>query len=314
MERTLKMSGPHTAWWIVLTCVSWRHAAGGDSHGDVGPAFLEEPQDVVYSVGSKTDRVSFRCLASGSPPLTHRWYRDGSLVPVDGVKFRAIEGSLEVLGPDPRTDAGRYRCRATNGVGSVVSGEARLKFAYLHAFSRQARGAVAVRGGQGVVMICAPPPHAGEVSYSWLKSTGRRRRTRVRSGTAGKREREGAAAAAAAMEEEAEEEVEEEVEVLSDGRRFVSQLTGNLYITRVEGTDAGRYSCVVRSKARGEHGAGVDRVERSPPTPLLLRPGGERTKPPSPPTRLPPLPLPSPLPSPPSMWWRALKEGTWLVS
>ncbi|XP_075909053.1 contactin-4-like [Petromyzon marinus] len=113
-----------------------------------------------------------------------------------------------------------------------------------------------------------------EVSYSWLKSTGRRRRTRVRSGTAGKREREGAAAAAAAMEEEAEEEVEEEVEVLSDGRRFVSQLTGNLYITRVEGTDAGRYSCVVRSKARGEHGAGVDRVERSPPTPLLLRPGG----------------------------------------
>ncbi|NXN98388.1 CNTN6 protein, partial [Rhinopomastus cyanomelas] len=52
-----------------------------------------------------------------------------------------------------------------------------------------------------------------------------------------------------------------------DGRRFVSQETGNLYIAKVEPSDVGNYTCVVTS-AEAEHSV------RGPPTPLTLRRDG----------------------------------------
>ncbi|NXY89249.1 CNTN6 protein, partial [Alcedo cyanopectus] len=55
--------------------------------------------------------------------------------------------------------------------------------------------------------------------------------------------------------------------VQEDGRRFVSQATGNLYIAKVEPWDVGNYTCVVTNP----------RAEQSvwgPPTPLTLRNDG----------------------------------------
>ncbi|NXG14555.1 CNTN6 protein, partial [Grallaria varia] len=52
-----------------------------------------------------------------------------------------------------------------------------------------------------------------------------------------------------------------------DGRRFVSQETGNLYLAKVEPWDVGNYTCVVSSAEAG-------RSARGPPTPLALRADG----------------------------------------
>ncbi|KAF1401749.1 Contactin-6, partial [Spheniscus magellanicus] len=55
--------------------------------------------------------------------------------------------------------------------------------------------------------------------------------------------------------------------VQEDGRRFVSQETGNLYIAKVEPSDVGNYTCVVTNSE-------AEQSVRGPPTPLMLRSDG----------------------------------------
>ncbi|KFQ18934.1 Contactin-6, partial [Merops nubicus] len=55
--------------------------------------------------------------------------------------------------------------------------------------------------------------------------------------------------------------------VEGDGRRFVSQATGNLYIAKVEPSDVGNYTCVVTNTQ-------AEQRVQGPPTPLTLRRDG----------------------------------------
>lgn len=56
--------------------------------------------------------------------------------------------------------------------------------------------------------------------------------------------------------------------VQEDGRRFVSQETGNLYIAKVEPSDVGNYTCVVTN-------SDAEQSVQGPPTPLILRSDGK---------------------------------------
>lgn len=57
--------------------------------------------------------------------------------------------------------------------------------------------------------------------------------------------------------------------VAEDSRRFISQETGNLYISKVQTSDVGSYICLVKNTVTNA------RV-LSPPTPLTLRNDGKK--------------------------------------
>ncbi|NWQ60230.1 CNTN6 protein, partial [Neopipo cinnamomea] len=57
------------------------------------------------------------------------------------------------------------------------------------------------------------------------------------------------------------------LDLQEDGRRFVSQETGNLYLAKVEPWDVGNYTCVVTNTE-------AQQSVRGPPTPLTLRSDG----------------------------------------
>lgn len=57
--------------------------------------------------------------------------------------------------------------------------------------------------------------------------------------------------------------------VAEDSRRFISQETGNLYISKVQPSDVGSYICLVKNTVTNA------RV-LSPPTPLTLRNDGKK--------------------------------------
>ncbi|KAG8516843.1 Contactin-4, partial [Galemys pyrenaicus] len=82
----------------------------------------------------------------------------------------------------------------------------------LENFKARTRSTVSVRQGQGMVLLCGPPAHSGELSYAWVLDGH---------------------------------------PCPQDSRRFVSQATGNLYIAKVERPDVGNYSCAVTSMATG---------------------------------------------------------------
>ncbi|XP_062891419.1 contactin-5-like isoform X2 [Mobula hypostoma] len=196
-----------------------------------GPAFVHEPQELTIAAGEEAKRVSLRCQARGSPRPRYRWFHNGSLLQTEGSPRYGLDGgSLVIHAPSMLLDSGTFQCLASNSVGSVLSREAGLHFAYLSNFSDHQRGPVSVREGQGVVLMCSAPSHTTEVVYSWVYG---------------------------ALPRSVEE----------DSRRFVSQVTGNLYIAKATPADVGRYICQLKD---GQSGRRV----LSPPTSLTLRKDG----------------------------------------
>uniref|UniRef100_A0A671LVV0 Contactin-5 n=1 Tax=Sinocyclocheilus anshuiensis TaxID=1608454 RepID=A0A671LVV0_9TELE len=198
---------------------------------EFGPVFLQEPDDAIFSLDSDDKKVIMNCDARGNPVPTYSWLINGTIVDTDGdFRYSLIDGNFIIHNTSEAIDYGRYQCRAENSIGSVLSRDALLQFAYLGAFSGRTRGAVSVREGQGVVLMCAPPPHSPEIIYSWVFN-------------------------------------ELPSFVAEDSRRFISQETGNLYISKVQPSDVGSYVCQVKNTVNNA------RV-LSPPTPLTLKTDG----------------------------------------
>ncbi|KAI1903786.1 hypothetical protein AGOR_G00030800 [Albula goreensis] len=198
---------------------------------EFGPVFLQEPDDAIFAVDSDETKVTMNCEARGNPPPTYRWMINGTEVDVSSdFRYSLVDGTLIISSPSEERDQGRYQCQAGNSVGSIISRDALLQFAYLGNFSGRTRGGVSVREGQGVVLMCTPPPHSPEIIYSWVFN-------------------------------------EFPSFVAEDSRRFISQETGNLYISKVQPSDVGSYICLVKNTATNA------RV-LSPPTPLTLRTDG----------------------------------------
>uniref|UniRef100_A0A8C1GPV6 Contactin-5 n=1 Tax=Cyprinus carpio TaxID=7962 RepID=A0A8C1GPV6_CYPCA len=198
---------------------------------EFGPVFLQEPDDAIFSLDSDDKKVIMNCEARGNPVPTYSWLINGTIVDPGGdFRYSLIDGNLIIHNASEAIDYGRYQCRAENSIGSVLSRDALLQFAYLGAFSGRMRGAVSVREGQGVVLMCAPPPHSPEIIYSWVFN-------------------------------------ELPSFVAEDSRRFISQETGHLYISKVQPSDVGSYVCQVKNTVTNA------RV-LSPPTPLTLKTDG----------------------------------------
>ncbi|XP_021232542.1 contactin-2 isoform X2 [Numida meleagris] len=193
----------------VVICVVWCQAPS--STRSYGPVFEEQPAHTLFPEGSAEEKVTLTCRARASPPATYRWKMNGTELKMElDSRYRLVAGDLVISNPMKAKDAGTYQCVATNARGTVVSREASLRFGFLQEFSAEERDPVKITEGWGVMFTCSPPPHYPGLSYRWLLN-------------------------------------EFPNFIPADGRRFVSQTTGNLYIAKTEASDLGNYSCFATS-------------------------------------------------------------------
>uniref|UniRef100_UPI003AB008E5 contactin-4 n=1 Tax=Centroberyx gerrardi TaxID=166262 RepID=UPI003AB008E5 len=199
--------------WELLILLSLKECLAGKTPENPGhgPVFTQEPSDSVFPLRADDNQVFINCKAKGNPPPHYRWKVDGREISTKSdLNYSLIEGNLLINNPHAINHGGVYQCIATNTFGTIVSREAKVQFAFLQNFSSKPRNTVSVREGQAVVLLCGPPPHYGEIKYSWVFN--------------GQRSF-----------------------LQQDTRRFISQRTGNLYIAKVEASDVGNYTCAVRN-------------------------------------------------------------------
>lgn len=178
-----------------------------------GPVFEEQPVDTIYPEESPEAKITMTCRARANPPATYTWTFDGEEIQLNAQDehYSLAGGNLVINSPIKSKHVGRYSCLASNKYGLVVSRSASVQFGYLDFFSSEERESVYVKEGQGAVLLCAPPPHyPAELSFRWILN-------------------------------------EFPTFIPLDKRRFVSQITGNLYISKVDGSDSGNYSCIASS-------------------------------------------------------------------
>uniref|UniRef100_A0A8D3BWQ9 Contactin 2 n=1 Tax=Scophthalmus maximus TaxID=52904 RepID=A0A8D3BWQ9_SCOMX len=190
-------------------CPCW--ADSGDvcvSGHDSGPVFEEQPSGLIYPEGLSEGKVTLSCQARASPAASYRWLVNGSDVALGlDLRYTLVAGSLVISSPESVRDTGSYQCLAINRCGTIISRAANLKFGYLHDFPPDSRSPQTAYEGMGSFVACQPPPHYPALSYRWLIN-------------------------------EFPNFIKKD-----DGRWFVSQVTGNLYVARAEPNDTGSYFC-----------------------------------------------------------------------
>uniref|UniRef100_UPI0037E7536E contactin-1a-like n=1 Tax=Semicossyphus pulcher TaxID=241346 RepID=UPI0037E7536E len=195
------------------------HGEAPDFYGDeatgYGPVFEEQPVDTIYPEESPEAKITMICRARASPPATYKWMQEDREIDLnaEGSDYSLVGGNLVISNPIKTKHVGKYSCLATNMYGTIISQEASVQFGYLDLFSSEERESVYVKEGQGAVLLCAPPPHyPAELSFRWILN-------------------------------------EFPTFIPLDKRRFVSQITGNLYISKVDSSDSGNYSCIASSQS-----------------------------------------------------------------
>uniref|UniRef100_A0A8C3NSF2 Neural cell adhesion molecule L1 n=1 Tax=Geospiza parvula TaxID=87175 RepID=A0A8C3NSF2_GEOPR len=140
------------------------------------PELTEAPPEQLVVFPS--DDAVLKCAASGNPPVQFRWTRDGrpfpspSLSPAElaGVSVSPGGGTLVINASLAGRLQGRFRCEATNALGTALSPESRVIAETPPQWPKEKVTPVQVEEGDPVVLPCEPPPSAVPPRIYWLNS------------------------------------------------------------------------------------------------------------------------------------------------
>ncbi|NXV24966.1 NGCA protein, partial [Cepphus grylle] len=135
------------------------------------PELVEQPPEQLVVFPS--DDIVLKCNATGNPPVQYRWMReDQPFIPEEhpGVTVAPGLGTLVINASLAGRLQGRYRCLATNTLGTALSLEARVIAENTPQWPKEKVMPVEVEEGDPVVLPCDPPKSAVPPKIYWLNS------------------------------------------------------------------------------------------------------------------------------------------------
>ncbi|XP_059693788.1 neuronal-glial cell adhesion molecule-like, partial [Haemorhous mexicanus] len=140
------------------------------------PELTEAPPEQLVVFPS--DDAVLKCAASGNPPVQFHWTREGrpfpspSLSPAElaGVSVSPGGGTLVINASLAARLQGRFRCAASNALGTALSPESHLIAENTPQWPKEKVSPVQVEEGDPVVLPCEPPASAAPPKIYWLNS------------------------------------------------------------------------------------------------------------------------------------------------
>ncbi|XP_051518827.1 cell adhesion molecule L1-like a isoform X1 [Myxocyprinus asiaticus] len=114
----------------------------------------------------------FKCEAKGNPRPTYHWTKDGmDFDPHKDPRLTTDESSGSFVIPKSKDKVkyqGKYRCYASNKLGTAISEEAEFIVPTVPKFSKEKLEPVVVAEGDSVVLECNPPKGIEPIQLYWM--------------------------------------------------------------------------------------------------------------------------------------------------
>uniref|UniRef100_A0A4W6CAC7 Neural cell adhesion molecule L1 n=1 Tax=Lates calcarifer TaxID=8187 RepID=A0A4W6CAC7_LATCA len=141
------------------------------------PLEVEQPPTIVTQTSGPIialpfdNVVTIRCEAKGNPPPEYRWTKDGQdfIPPHITTNKRDLTGGTFVLHSKNLIQfQGKYRCYASNKLGTAITEEIELSVPSVPKFPKEEINPLVVKEGEPVVLKCNPPAGVPPRQIYWM--------------------------------------------------------------------------------------------------------------------------------------------------
>ncbi|KAK2851255.1 hypothetical protein Q5P01_007531 [Channa striata] len=156
---------------VLLLALAWR-AAGLNI-----PLEVEQlPTITTYTPGPIIalpfdNTVTVRCKAIGNPPPTYTWTKDGkNFIPphITTNKTNHTSGTFVLHKQHIAQFQGKYRCYASNKLGTAMTEEIQLIVPSVPKFPKEALDPIVVKEGDPIILECNPPEGVAPRQIYWM--------------------------------------------------------------------------------------------------------------------------------------------------
>uniref|UniRef100_A0A3P9HBB8 Cell adhesion molecule L1-like b n=1 Tax=Oryzias latipes TaxID=8090 RepID=A0A3P9HBB8_ORYLA len=115
--------------------------------------------------------VTITCQARGNPPPTYKWTKDGKDVTLSNITSIASDptsGTLRFHSMPLRQVEGKYKCFASNQLGTAMTVDIEIIVSALPKFPRETIPKVIVNEGESVILKCNPPEAVAPRQLYWM--------------------------------------------------------------------------------------------------------------------------------------------------
>ncbi|XP_063319593.1 neural cell adhesion molecule L1-like protein isoform X12 [Pelmatolapia mariae] len=141
------------------------------------PLEVEQPPTIItYTSGPIIvlhfdTTITVKCKARGNPPPEYRWEKDGqAFVPPNFQTIRAnhTKGLLVLQSEDMSEFEGKYRCYASNKLGTAMTNEIEIKAFSIPKFPKETLSPIVVSEGEPITLKCNPPEGVAPRLIYWM--------------------------------------------------------------------------------------------------------------------------------------------------
>ncbi|KAG7521118.1 hypothetical protein JOB18_043106 [Solea senegalensis] len=141
------------------------------------PLEVEQPPTIITHTSGPIivlpfdNLVTIRCDAKGNPPPEYRWTKDGKdFTPphIATSKSDSTGGNLVLQNKNLNLFQGKYRCYASNKLGTAITEELELMVPSLPKFPKEDIEPLVVKEGDPIVLKCNPPEGVPPRQIYWM--------------------------------------------------------------------------------------------------------------------------------------------------